>query len=456
MTHRAATVFIVVGAILSSIPAAFSQSAFRWSVSPEWIQKLTGGVSLGPKISFPISREPDLAMIAKGRHLANAGQQISPPLPLQPGKSATLLSTAPVTLLSTGSPGAGGPSRVQSAKPANQASFGSMSANEASPAHTVATGSSTAKLGVLPGPLHCLTASVSDVNGDNGITSLIFLEPGKNYVIHGCGFGTEPGQVYLTGVKHEATSKGSVLRFREQHPDWIPLLPTTGADPHQPQAWTDTEIQIEVDPNVGGFFDNFWSAAVLVIPSGGKPQIQSVDGFGFWAARAEQTLSSIDLPANSGPVNLKQPNNGPILADAPSTSFFTPARVNDSGGATVLANLLSPSAASLVLPGHTFAVVRDDNGAGFVGNHDTLVMEPSVLNLHEGFQVSNLQLFTASLSPAMCPSGSTFSSNGNWSSASTGQDSVSVSWQEQSCGMGGISAYAMDVTVIGPRGVSPM
>jgi hypothetical protein len=46
--------------------------------------------------------------------------------------------------------------------------------------------------------------------------------------------------------------------------------------------------------------------------------------------------------------------------------------------------------------------------------------------------------------------------NGNWNSASGALDQYAISWQEQSCGNNGISAYAIDVTVIGPRGVNPL
>jgi hypothetical protein len=295
---------------------------------------------------------------------------------------------------------------------------------------------------------------INDVNGVTGTTTaIIFLEPGKNYVIHGCGFGNQQGQAYLTGVKYQnrLSSRFSPVRYPGMHPDWIRLLPAVGADPHQSKAWTDTEIQVVVDPNTSGFYDDYWDATVLVVPAGGKQQLQSVGGFGFWAARAEQTLPSLPLPATSGSLNPKQPS--PITTS--TYTWFTPAHASDLAGHVVQANLLSPSAASLVLPGHTLAVVRDDAGASFPGSQDKLDLAPSLLNLTNGFQVSQIQMFTASLSPGLCPTGSNFSTSGSWNTAPSMQDHFTVSWQEQSCGNNGISAYALDVMVTGPKGVRP-
>jgi hypothetical protein len=58
-------------------------------------------------------------------------------------------------------------------------------------------------------------------------------------------------------------------------------------------------------------------------------------------------------------------------------------------------------------------------------------------------------------SPGLCPTGSNFSTSGSWNTAPSMQDHFTVSWQEQSCGNNGISAYALDVMVTGPKGVKP-
>jgi hypothetical protein len=127
-----------------------------------------------------------------------------------------------------------------------------------------------------------------------------------------------------------------------------------------------------------------------------------------------------------------------------------PAHVTDSAGHAVQAQLLSPSAASVVLPGHTFAVIREDNGAPFPFGTDTFDL---VYSLQPGFQVSSFQPFYANLTPETCPS--KFSSSGNWNIFISGTDKLNISWQEQSCGTSGVSAYAADVWVEGPRGCNP-
>ncbi|MBZ5721056.1 MAG: hypothetical protein LAO03_11810 [Acidobacteriia bacterium] len=422
-------------------------AAFRWKLQPELVQKLSRNVVAGPKISFPMLHGPDPKIAASARRNRQIVEQGTPSSPVEPGGRGPLLQQS-TTLLSGSSAGDVGPRHVESA-----AAGGSISPNMAQPAQAKpnGTGSSMTKMGMAPRPLPCMRPVISDVNGANGVTTVIFLEPGKNYVIHGCGFGAVQGEAYLIGVKYQSSTSGSTRSPRSVlHPDWIKLVPALGADPHQKQAWTDTEIQLVVDPNASGFYDNYWSADVVVFPAGGKPKIQSIDGFGFWAARQEQTLPSLPLPA-SGSLNPKQPS--PISMG--STAWFTPAQVSDSAGHFVAANLLSPSAASLVLPGHTFAVVRDDNSGTFAGRQDVLSLVPSLLNLAIGFQVSHIQLFNSSLSPSSCVMGSNFATSGNWNTASGGQDQVLVSWQEQSCGTNGISAYAIDITVAGPRGVSP-
>jgi len=420
----------------------------QFSLAPELAQKLSKNIVAGPSISFPVPPRPDMRDMSaalRGRRLIeSSGSSHFVPAP----KSGALVqqSTPPTTLLGN-SAGTLGPERVN----AGGSGSGMLSPNMAQPARgSAAGGSNLTKAGMAPRPLPCGQPAVKDVNGADGINSVVFLEPGKHYAIHGCGFGTVQGEAYLVGVTYRpvgapAGQRGGVRLGT--HPDWVRLIAAPGADPNQNAAWTDTEIQIVVDPNASGFLDNYWSADVVVLPAG-KPKIQSIDGFGFWAARAEQTLASVPLTP-AGPLNLKQPNS----VSTAKTTWFMPAAVTDSAGHFVGANLLSPSGASLVLPGHTFAVVRDDNSGSFSGKQDVVLLNPSLLNLVNGFQPSGLQLFTAALSSNSCTSN--FSANGNWNTSYVSQYKAMVSWQEQSCGGNGVSAYAVDIKVTGPRGVSP-
>ena len=453
---------ICQGQILKGRGNGLSGQTFRWSLTPAQVQEFSRNLSSDPALSFPVTSGPSQAMIAAAQQ--RHGLRMAAPQAATTSRSGPLLSPTPVTLLPASPAPTTAPLQTQSAMGSG------ISPGMAQPVRTVSANSgSTAKIGTMPRPMPCMKPAVADVDGFNGSTSWTYVEPGKHYVIHGCGFGNQPGEVYLIGVSHAPTTKLSQVSTPQylgvhSHPGWIRLIPSPGADPHQTQIWMDTEIQVIVDPNVSGFYDDFpGDATVVVLPAGGKPQIQSAAGFGFWAARVEQLLPYAPVPG-AGPVYPKQsgpalnPNQSSQVVVASTQSWFAPAHLMDAKGAPVQANLLSPSKASLVLPGHTFAVVRDDNGAQFSGSQDALDLAPSLLQLNYGFQVSRVQLFTASLSPAACALGSNFSNNGSWKTTTPNKyqpDQITVSWQEQSCGQGGVSAYALDVFVSGPRGIAP-
>lgn len=294
----------------------------------------------------------------------------------------------------------------------------------------------------------CMHSEISDVDGS---PAGILFSPGYSYVINGCGFGNQPGAVYLTGVKQDAASaQGSNVRppALQLHADWVKLL-VPGVDKRQTQlTWSNTRIEVVADPNTSGFYDSD-TATLVVILSDNTTQLKA-PGFRFFAARAAQTLTALPrtMYAASSPTQLRIVRAG---------TGFSPARVTDGAGHPVEANLFSPSAASLFLPGHTFAVFRQDYAAAFPGGTDTIDLNGA---LQPGFSVSEFQLFHTGYTQANCPV--SFSSNGNWSAAQTGSaDKASVSWQEQRCEnnpnvlTGSFSIYAMDVTVVGPKGVSP-
>jgi hypothetical protein len=112
-------------------------------------------------------------------------------------------------------------------------------------------------------------------------------------------------------------------------------------------------------------------------------------------------------------------------------------------------------------------VVRDDNSAAFPGGSDTLDLSRS---LAPGFQIVSVQQFNAALTNAGCqsvpPGGGHFTTNGSWNVTAIGGGGYMILWQEQSCAtqstsgpttsIGSVSAYALDITVIGPRGVNPV
>jgi hypothetical protein len=277
---------------------------------------------------------------------------------------------------------------------------------------------------------------------DKATTGIIF-SPGYSYVIRGCGFGNQPGSVYLTGVKQQPVqSQGVTTAPLTLHSDWVKLS-LAGGNSHLAQRnWSNTEILVIVDPNTSGFYDSS-TATLIVILSDNVTQFQA-HGFQYFAARATQTLTSL-------PITIYAATNPRQIGILRAGTNFTPAHVNDAGGHAVQANLVSPSVNSVVLPGHTFAVVREDNSAAFPSGKDSINL---VYGLLPSFEVQSVQLFYASLPQSACPS--TFSASGNWNAAMMGStDNINVSWQEQSCGHNGVSAYAIDVTVVGPKGVSP-
>jgi len=411
----------------------------HWTLSNGLVQELAHNVVAGPKISAPTSGGETSSLIGLLKKQRNAAQFTGA------GRSAAgggltnnnggmLMSPGTPTLLSGGST-VSTPTQTQSAAGVGGAP-GTTRANpgtSGSPA--------TRALHSPPPSLACLHPSIHDVDGS---PSGIVFSPGYTYIIHGCGFGSAPGAVYLMGVKQQAIPpQGFNMPPPSLHSDWVQFL-IPGAQKHQTQlTWTDTQVQATLDPNTSGFYDSS-SATLVIIPGGSTlPTIQA-HNFSFLAARADQTLKSLPrtLVGASSPTQLKVMNSGSSLALA---------HVTDSSGHNVAAQTVVPSDGSLILPGHTIAVVRDDNAAPFPSNSDSFDFTPG---LAPGFELKDVQFFHADLTPANCSSSGAFSTNGNWNT-SWYVSRFHVAWQEQSCSPNSISAYALDVTVEGPRGVSP-
>ena len=297
-----------------------------------------------------------------------------------------------------------------------------------------------------PAPTKMCMNGIATVDGQKfGVVFMPISGPEGMFVIQGCGFGTKAGEVYLSGL-HYVPSASNSRRNILMGPDRLPLrIAQNGFPGAQPGkgnwqlGWSDRQIIATIDPGASGYLDSDRVSLVVKTASG---QTYTATGFRFFAAREQQKLSSI-----------------PAKAIQPGSSY-------DTAGHPLMANILSPSAASLVLPGHTVAVVRDDNSATFTGGADTLELSNS---LGPGFQIISVQQFNAALTSAGCqsvpPGGGHFTSNGTWNVTATGGGAYLVLWQEQSCAtqstsgpnvsIGSVSAYALDITVIGPRGVNP-
>lgn len=413
-----------------------NETSINWG-DKQLAERLARNVKAGPKLALNSgqnSNSATLALLKQQRQSAAAAASSN-----KTGVSGVEASPQSKTAFPPSSVGSLGPSKTDAAT--------GRSGTQAVQVGTKSSGPISAQARQAQPPIPCMRAEISDVDGAR--TGIVF-SPGYSYVIHGCGFGNQPGAVYLMGVKQEtAPPQGFNVPPPGLHSNWV-KLGVPGVDKHQTQnTWTNTRIEVVVDPNTSGFYDSS-TATVVVILSDNITQLQA-HGFTFFAARAQQTLASLPraLYGASSPRQLTVIRGG---------AGFSPAHVTDGAGHAVQANLVSPSAASLILPGHTFAVVREDNGSAFPAGTDTVDLTNG---LQTGFEVSSIQLFYAALTPAMCTgisgSSGSFSTNGNWNAVRLGgPDRLSVTWQEQSCGGNGVSAYALDVFAEGPRGVSPI
>jgi hypothetical protein len=289
---------------------------------------------------------------------------------------------------------------------------------------------------------------IATVDGQkSGVVFMPIAGPEGTFFIQGCGFGDKKGEVYLRGLRFAppspSVSKG-VPVFQER---FLPLqIQQNGFPGGQPGhgkwqlGWGDRQIIAVISPAASGFLDTDNATLVVKTASG---QEYTAASFRFFAAREQQKLNFIPPKA------------------------ITPGSSHDTAGHGIAANVVSPSAASLVLPGHTVAVIREDNSATFPGGADTLDLSNS---LAPGFKVLSVQQFNAALTNAGCqsvpPGGGQFTTNGTWNLTVTGPSAYIISWQEQSCAtqgtngpnvsIGSVSAYALDITVIGPRGADPL
>jgi hypothetical protein len=423
---------------------------FRWHVDQRLVQSLTRNSQAEAKVAIGgaggITDGTTSAIIAVLRKQSAAASSLSGstradelnPQPLPPkGGSAPLLGPSQ-TMSAPGQPSlATGPQAAMLSPQTGPVRHQSPGADR-TPQPAAAR---------APAPTQVCMNGIASVDGQkSGVVFMPISGPEGTFVIQGCGFGTKPGEVYLSGLHHPpsaSNARRNILAFPDRLSLKLAQNGFTGGQPGQGKwqlGWTDHQIIAVIDPATGGYFDTDNVSLVVKTATG---QLYTAAGFRFFAAREQQKLASI-----------------PSKAITPGSSY-------DTAGHALVANILSPSAASIVLPGHTVAVVRDDNAAAFPGGTDTLDLSNS---LAPGFQVIAVQQFNAALTSGQCqsipPGGGHFTSNGNWNVTGTGGGGYMISWQEQSCAtqstsgpntsIGSVSAYALDITVVGPRGVNPV
>jgi hypothetical protein len=314
-----------------------------------------------------------------------------------------------------------------------------------------------AKLGTNVIPSQVCMAGIGAVDGQrSGVWFSPLSGPDGTFVIQGCGFGTTPGQIYLSGVHYASASTSSAPIGSSLAPDQVGFLVASG-------NWSDRQIVAQIDANASGFYD---TNNITVVVKTANGQLYQAAGFNFTAARTSQVLTAI----------LKAPScwtsqNGCVPAG------INLASVNSVNG-QVQVDAESPTV-SLIKPGETIAVARQTMAGQFPIPAAPGLSFPGATDVYQfkfapGFQLdphTGVQLQHTSLDKSYCQSvNGVPATNGNWSVNYLSTSSFQVSWQEEACWpqssltsastqqwleYGSVSAYALDITVLGPRGVSP-
>jgi hypothetical protein len=337
-----------------------------------------------------------------------------------------------------GSTSSGGTSPSGSAPaamvPPNRGTSGSRAsiATARAPISTAATPPppqpNTNKLAVMPPSMQvsnsvaCSTKMlmIQSINGvKTGISNsnIIFTpDPQFNdYKIAGCNFGTTQGRAHLNGP------------FR------------AGQMALQIEFWSDSMIEVKVDPNVSAEKDLNNVALVLAPASGAQVQLQNCR---FYALRKDVVLSKV-LP-----------------------NMVTLAHVMNTGGSPVESvKLTSPYTNTNVLPNSL------SNMAGGVDRYDTYRFSPGTdvwdfSNLAPGFVPVDFSLTHWALEQcngmSILVEDQTTYDDGQWSAQwdPANPKRLIVNFAEQHCHLDSSdasnSSYALEVTVNGPAGVQPI
>ena len=308
-------------------------------------------------------------------------------------------------------------------------------------------------------PSQVCKAGIGAVDGQqSGVWFTPVSGPDGTFVIQGCGFGATAGSVSLSGVQ-TGPSANPNTRTR------VSLAQNQVTFQVSPNQWSDRQIIAQIDANASGFYDT--NNVTLVVKTSNGQQYQAA-GFNFSAARQAVLLTALPEPQgctaqSSGPACI------PIGVSLKS--------VSSSNGA-VQPQVESPSV-SLLQSGETVAVARETvasqfpipmtPGFSFQGGSDSYQF-----HFAPGFQLdphTGVQLLHSNLNSSICQSvHGVYSNNGSWSVNYTSTSSFQVSWQEDACwpssaesngnpldvlNYASLAAYALQITVVGPRGVSP-
>lgn len=417
--------------------------------------------------------------------LINPGtnSSLNPQPPPPKGSSGTLLSPGTTTGLNPQPLPPKGSTPMLGAGQTMSASGTQSRGASASPTATKVSGPRqqqplTQRIGTHPMPTQICRTGIATVDGAaNGVWfSPVAGEDGR-FVIQGCGFGSMPGEVYLSGVQFDPAHAKLIVQHlgAPNSPDRVnfTIPPNEWKGSQQfVTSWSDRQIVAQIDANVSGLYDTNNVALNVKTASGQRYQ---ATGMNFLAAREDQVLKKL--------VRTNYPTGADSCYGLTLSECLVPginlAIVNASPG-PLTPQVESPTHYWLT-PGESIAVVRgviylsatDDYSLTLPNGTDTYQF-----NLAPGFQLDpdpnkGVQLNHASMDISHCQSlGGVYSHSGNWGVSYTSTSSFQVHWEEEACspgsgakspqgigttsGYAGFSAYELEITVIGPRGINPL
>ena len=235
----------------------------------------------------------------------------------------------------------------------------------------------------------CMNSGIAAVNG----ARFTQFTPGTHYVITGCGFGSTPGKVYLSGPFPAHNGKIEI------GPYW-----QYGTTRSWTGHWSDQVIDAQLDEALSGELDQY--NVVLVVETSTGQQIQ-MNNISFKAQRAEFMLGSIPMSALSA-----------------GTGFGT-------------AN--SPCTSSWVTGNCTVDMLREVGATGLPNSPDTYTIK-----LKSGFVLSRATLLVMDQTKVT-----------SWTTPQiSNANQIVVNWQWTTYESLSYSLYGLQIYVIGPLGVT--
>ena len=254
----------------TNAPASVAQLSARLAPISRNIRFVTGSdvknpaALASPMISI-LRQQTQGGNIAPGQTLSAAGSGGGSPTPAGRATSTAALTARPMLSAPAAmQPNSSGPTRQQPAGGSRPTSgsnrYGTLSANTANV---------------------CLNAT--GIRAINGKKSGVVFTPDlqfNHYIITGCGFGTTPGQIFLSGG---FPAHGGKVPLVPYHAFGTPNTPGWGAH------WTDQQIEAEIDTNIAGELDQNNINLVIQTSNGGQAQ---ANGNSFYALRGTPFLVS--------------------------------------------------------------------------------------------------------------------------------------------------------------------